>query len=288
MIKFNHVRGDTECYESNSCSYSSVESSGSDAILCYGHRSCEHALEIVTYGNGDIFCHGSYSCYGAASLESRTLNQNWMYCWGLFSCSNVGLIIANRGPIWCYAEQSCTNSTLIIPNWNIYDILCHGDTSCANSQLTTTDSFFFQGYLSGINATMYTNDTEATFLFRGAASGYNATIFCRDGSTCNVECYGNGCKKLNLKCSNSSGIYDYINENANGCTYNIDCLGAEFDEYICVNGYQYPDSDENDVEQIPLFLNVSRSTLKNSYNIGNVTGKQTEYIYLGTRECHLL
>ena len=156
-----------------------------------------------------FFCYGLYSCYGAASLESRNLNQNWIYCLGLFSCSNVGLIITCRGGVWCYAEQSCTNSTIIIPKYNIYDILCLGDTSCANSQLATTDSFWFQGYSSGINATMYTNDTEATFLFR-AASGYKATIFCRDGSTCNVNCYGNSCKRLNLKCANSSGNYNYI------------------------------------------------------------------------------
>ena len=64
-------------------------------------------------------------------------------------------------------------------------------------------------------------------------------------SKCTVYCYGNGCHGLNLTCIDGNGT----------CTLTIDCQYAEYDEYMCPNGYKLSPFMNDDY--VPDLFNIS-------------------------------
>ena len=153
------------CNTTKSCQSNSIIANHSgDALFCYGYRSCELA-SITSLKGGYIYCYGSYSCYHALDIQVSTSASSVtaVFCGGLSSCANVGLISAiGQSNDWvsCEGEQSCSNTTLISSS----GVYCRGDRSCANSQLTGTYNFYLPGNLAAINGTLFTN-TYDTFIF---------------------------------------------------------------------------------------------------------------------------
>ena len=242
------------CRNARSCMDNSIVAAGQ--IQCRGYLSCANAMLEST--SNLISCHGSFSCYQSSVLTAA----NSIYCYGLFSCLQVVLAYF-QGNLYCWGEKSCYNGKFIQNSDYEYGrvIDCTGQESCAQSIFiinTTITNVYLSAHLASTNSVFYSNlsnfsNTTGTtnYYFYGEYSGYNATIICENEAICNINCYANGCNKLNLIC------------NAN-CS--IDCTNAEYDSNICPNGY-----NSSNFYQLPNLNNITISTYDNSINVCNAT-----------------
>ena len=73
-----------ECYNANSCAFSSIilNTSTNIDIQCHGYRSCIEANIIQTVIASDIDCDGSYSCYKANLIQhiGSINNEEDIFC----------------------------------------------------------------------------------------------------------------------------------------------------------------------------------------------------------------
>ena len=193
-----------------------------------------------------------------------------LYCSGLSSCANAGFLNASF-EIECTGEQSCSNTRLFGNDRDTWqNIECSADQSCSNSMIWWCRNNYINGNLAGKNSQFYSNCGngfyDATYQFYGFESGYNSSIICADGETCHIDCRGNSCSNLIIKCASD----DTINTNTNAttesplslCTLNINCDYAQYDDHNCPNGYKLP----SNINDMPSLINVTMSTWDNSYN----------------------
>ena len=120
--------------------------------------------------------------------------------------------------IFCQAEKACTNAILESENttWCTSKASCHDATITA---LTVHARGSFGAYEAIISAANVIGagffsfrkaqiDSEGIELMQvtmsGFKSGYKADVYCRPGSRCYVDCTGNACQQLNLKCYDGS------------------------------------------------------------------------------------
>ena len=227
------------CYDESQCVGASIVSTTEEKIECYGYRSCLNASTISTNAGEwyecSICCWGSYSCFNANIIErsatsSTTYGEIW--CGALLSCAFVRNLHNPQGVVSCAGEQSCRGSTITLEDTTATlerHMECWADRSCMDANVTTRDKTTLRGHLSGLNGVFYSDDDTVKYEFSGSHSGYNATIVCGVGHNCNVICYGNGCNKLTLVCSDG---------NNSSCTFDVDCTYAEKSENsnVCPNG----------------------------------------------------
>ena len=223
------------CKVEEECVGNAIISTSLEQIGCWGYRSCLGATNIRTnrYGAGcSICCYGSYSCFNAATIQRTVTTPGEIWCGGLLSCAFVSNLDNKRGVVSCSGEQSCRGATITLRDDNVITnrhMACTGDHSCMNANVSTRDETYFGGHLSGLNSVFYGNYSTVRYLFTGSNSGYNTTIICGVGNTCSVTCWGNGCNKLTLSCSDESDA---------SCTFDVNCTYAEKSENnnVCPNG----------------------------------------------------
>ena len=236
------------CNEWKSCESSTLSETGSTTIQCYGYQSCMNSSILVT-GSADIECNGAYSC--AQSIVQQDGSED-IRCYGFHSCSHSIVSGSSSGHIWGYGASSLVNSNVTLTNGNLF---CYADRSCADSFIVGGERYYMYGHLSGQNSIFQSSDSGVTYYwFYGTMSGQNATILCGTGHTCRVYCLGNGCHGLNLTCIDGNGT----------CTITISCTVAEYDEYICPDGYKLS-SFMGDI-YLPDISNISQ--IHNDYQTG--------------------
>ena len=270
-IKLTPITCQTSCETSQSCISSNI-ALATTTVQCQGFASCENA-SISTNGS-KIECDGSYSCYSSRLMQTfSTTFSSDIQCRGLFSCANSKSIKIKYGGLNCNGEQSCINS-MIEHDSSVVNVHCSGDRSCANSRITPSGNIRMYGNLAAYNTTFYGNNTSLNkYTFNGFESGRNTTIICGSGRTCQVDCYGRGCKGLTLICEGEG------DNNGNDCTFSMNtCDRAEYDPVNCPNGFVIPwyDLDINESVAIPSLLDNSKynylSSINNSRNLCENSG----------------
>lgn len=197
---------DISCDDSYSCANSTLSTSSSSSdIDCKGSFSCREAISISTSGSGSsIHCYGSYSCYQSKSLTTNSVSSSASIdCYGLFSCANIEYMYTRFSWIGCYGEKSCVNSLFDGLSPNTYlRVYCYGGYSCVNVTAYNRNLVYFVGYRSGENGLFINIDGNVAiyYNFNGKESGKNATIVCGTGNTCEIQCYGDACNELTVKC----------------------------------------------------------------------------------------
>ena len=142
---------------------------------------------------------GIQFCYNFESCRHSTLSKDEMQCLGEVSCANSEI-------------RDCCCGTR-------YEILCDGDHSCRDSFVYNSSDFEAYAAFSMYNTTIYAQGISLTGRLYGYYAGYGATIHCSNSSSCNFNCFGNGCVNLTVICDDTSSCsvttaqQVYINEN---------------------------------------------------------------------------
>ena len=201
--------------------FTHVKSSCLDAYGCFGESS------VACGGN----CDADSSCVNVDSIgcSGNTATQG---IYGAYAAQNSTII----QPTDCRALDSCRYTT-----WTDYDTRCFGFRSCADSNLlfgegsgSLNDNQDGFGPFSFANSTIESGDSFNTYQpaeFYGYLAGYGATLTCNSGHSCEINCYDNGCYKLNLHCV--------------GTCY-VDCSATSTDcPIITGTGAVYPTDSKN-------------------------------------------
>ena len=162
--------------------------------------------------------YGSFSCYNASIINSI---GPYVSCHGLFSCANINSqqLLLLSGDLYVYGELALykTNATIVQGY-----VQCFGYESCHESIITlgpggdTSSKYIsMESYLAGSNSTLISIANGTRFIFKATASGHGTTVFCASDQTCNIECYGNGCDNITLRC------LDGLNNTNNSCLFNV-------------------------------------------------------------------
>ena len=211
-----------KCYNAYECAYDTIFESGTASIQCLGDHSCYDADAIFSTSQSNIYCHGSYSCSSSTIIQHTGTSEydRAIRCFGLNSCSHVDLIYNAFGDLQCWGELSCASSSITLNNGDLY---CWGDRSCANTTIESGGTNYISGHMAAYKAVFKSLKATnyATYEFYGTESGKHAVILCRDNTYCTVNCYGNACNDLTLKCGDDK--YD----DTGNCTFHIDCRYAE-------------------------------------------------------------
>ena len=254
-------------------------------IECYGYRSCERA-SLIESSNSLINCGGSHSCYKANKIES--INGD-IECLGLSSCSNTGLIMNENGAIKCWADQACANSKIVTDTGTSdHNLGCSGENSCMNAKIIVRGSTAtLSGHLAAQNAILYGNasltklNRTSVFVFQGFESGLNATIICNaeNNNTCKLKCFGRSCHNVTVECTSLiTRKSKFDNNETTICDIETDCSYAEYDSVNCPNGYKLPLYIENEIIAMPSMRGISENNLVvNSQEVINNTCYNGDY-----------
>jgi len=226
----NNELGYIDCPADNGCSGSTLTADGH--VYCEGASSCKYTTAIA---HGVIRCGGMDSCYQSPShvamgLDSTELSVECLgqrackyaniKSYGNTSCDGYSACheahIAAEGDVWCRAEKACNSAVIVSSNstWCTSKASCHesalsssaslhclGSFGCYDAQITSTPSIIGAGFFSLRKATMDSDGVAVmTLSLNGFKSGYKAEVHCRPGSKCYVDCDGNACQQLQLKC----------------------------------------------------------------------------------------
>ena len=271
----------TYCSDAYSCEFSEKISPS----ICSGYYSCAYSKLMERYS---IDCSGSFSCYGI-SIINMTEKNFALTCQGLYSCANVSNIghypqeWVYNGYFDCNGELSCFGSTFTNVT-NSMTLLCAGDRSCANSNVTLNGGIIgVFGYLGAANSTIKIGDSSSKVEFIGMESGKNTTIICSGSdTTCQIQCYNNACDELRLIYDTDNNNNNNNSNNSNGNQFVVDCLNA-FKSDACPDGFDfetqlidflsvvYPDDWYN--ETIRILSNFSMPIIPSLYQ--NITTSYT-------------
>ena len=138
----------------------------------------------------------SLHSYGALGWYNTKFVDAWreIKCHGDYSCSfNQRMIFpGSDGSIECLGSGSCC----FIDNvYGALGISVSGAFSLVNSYVNGVLNIFVYGAFGLMNSIIDSLNTATgvdVFLY-GFLSGYNSTVICRNGHTCKLFCYGNGC-----------------------------------------------------------------------------------------------
>jgi len=197
----NAYKGNIECYGPESCSNVANIASGDLTISCNGDKSCKNSAIFSTHDKGKVLCTGFQGCYNAK--------------------------IQSQGKIYCSQQHSCYGAEIGIKFGSLYYyyyygkavVYCDGDRSCQNSVISGGYMLYLKGYLDAEGATIIgmkyiwahghgslkkaniRSDGQHKMYVHlyGHETGKDATIKCESPSTCNIYCYEDGCKGLNLE-----------------------------------------------------------------------------------------
>lgn len=251
-----------ECHEFESCASTSVISSTTEDIECWGYRSCIHVGTIESTIDGEIDCLGSYSCYKTDSLISYNTSSTSIYdgiisCFGLFSCANINQLINQYGQTACSGSLSCYNSNIYVSGGDQTEFYCTAFKSCANSYIEGDSQFLFYGTLSAQNAVIKAVNAP-TYTFYGGEAGKGATFICLAGWVCSINCYVNACNQLTLECDDGG---------VTSCVFSITCIGAEKSD-ICEQGY--------DMNKLVEIMGYNVPSLANATVFSNFNNSNTD------------
>ena len=170
-----------------------------------------------------------------------------------FASTNLG--------VFCYASESCVDTDINIPDGNVY---CSAKAACksatirakevrAGSVLSLQNAMIYGASdisISGfyaLHGTIIDSDgvTNMEVNMWGNSGGNSGTIICRSGSTCSIDCQGNGCNGLTLQCLTGS----ICNVSPSGCTSGANSGDAKINGVDCPE-WQQSTNDDMDKEMI--------------------------------------
>ena len=96
---FGHGQTNGTCHDAFSCALAPLVFGETD-IFCYGSHSCFESPQISTIGSATIYCYGAYSCYNADILQHVDWFGN-IHCEGLSACANINYFLNEYGNIQC-------------------------------------------------------------------------------------------------------------------------------------------------------------------------------------------
>eukprot|EP01083_Nonionella_stella_P130370 395644_1 len=186
-----HCSNQTDCNELTFTTDDSINANGYKSLYSAPSPQQSHSL--------NRWCKGALSCAKSAYISG----DDHLWCFGYGSCANIQLIEANSS-IYAYGANSMMHSTTTLLS-SVFSFQCRGYQSCAHSEINVDDSTATpvvegRGALSFYNSTINVFQGELTLELYGYYAGYEAVLHCRDGTTCNIDCYHNGCGGLELIC----------------------------------------------------------------------------------------
>eukprot|EP01083_Nonionella_stella_P130371 395645_1 len=186
-----HCSNQTDCNELTFTTDDSINANGYKSLYSAPSPQQSHSL--------NRWCKGALSCAKSAYISG----DDHLWCFGYGSCANIQLIEANSS-IYAYGANSMMHSTTTLLS-SVFSFQCRGYQSCAHSEINVDDSTATpvvegRGALSFYNSTINVFQGELTLELYGYYAGYEAVLHCRDGTTCNIDCFHNGCGGLELIC----------------------------------------------------------------------------------------
>ena len=195
---------------------------GDSAADSYGRKN-----ESITDGVG-VDIQGYKAIIGILT----TINTTFFNSYGTLGCYNTKFVDASR-EIKCYGDYSCSFNQRIIFSGSDGSIDCLGSGSCCfidnvhgaraivvSGAFSLVNSYVYGvlnivsygvfGLMNSIIDSLNTGTGMNVFLY-GFLEGYNSTIICRNGHTCSLFCYGNGCFDVILIMENGSDSFILCN-----------------------------------------------------------------------------
>ena len=176
-------------------------------------------------------------------------------CSGTSSCSRM--VMRLTGQAECTGNRACADADI-----ETGDIVCDGQYGCSKSDIKGNDVYLngkgsgaeayidasyveINGLYAGRKAIIYAANVRANGFHAlgygtidskdrdkvsidmyGHISGWGAMFICRDGSECELNCFGTGCRKMTFVCLDDA----VCNVTPDGCTdsaglayYGVDC-----------------------------------------------------------------